>query len=339
MTAGRVVVLGSVNVDLVATVERLPAPGETVIGGSFAQHQGGKGGNQATAAARLGGRVAFVGAVGDDAFGTAARSALQDEGIDLTSLASVDGPTGVALILVDARGENAIAVASGANEAVSASLVESALADHRPGPGDVVLACNEIPGEAVAAALRVGRAWGATTILNPAPASGLDPSVLDQVDVLIPNRGELELLARAHAATERAVTAAGAPDGANDLDAVVALARTLLAASRRPGVRRAVIVTLGSHGAVLVPAVGADVPISAVAVDAVDTVGAGDTFVGALAADLAAGKDLEAATVRAVAAAGLSTTRPGARGGMPTGDELERFIVSTEGTGPRGTFG
>ena len=143
---GRVIVVGSVNVDLVATVDHLPAPGETVTGGRFAQHHGGKGGNQAVAAARLGAATSFVGAVGADDYGTAARAALEAEGVDVTELRTLpDQATGVALILVDARGENCIAVAGGANAALEPGHVRESLERLRPAAGDVVLVGHEIP--------------------------------------------------------------------------------------------------------------------------------------------------------------------------------------------------
>ncbi len=318
---GRVIVVGSVNVDLVASVQRLPAPGETVTGATFARYAGGKGGNQATAAARLGAEVWFVGSVGDDALGVEAREALASEGIDVSELATVAGATGVALILVDARGENLIAVAAGANGEVTPTQVRAALARIAVSPPDVVLVSNEIPIASVRAALAAGRAAGATTVLNPAPATGLDATLLQAVDLLVPNTGELaELAARAGLAASDQGTSAGEADPA-------ARGRILLAGPGRPGVARAVIVTLGARGAVLVEGDAAPVAVPAVRVDAVDTVGAGDTFVGSLAADLAAGRDLETATRRATAAAGLSTTRPGARNGMPTAAELDAFLA------------
>ncbi len=143
---GRVIVVGSVNMDLVVVADRLPAPGETVIGGRFSQHHGGKGGNQAVAAARLGASTAMIGAVGADAFGREARAALEAEGVDLGSLATVaDEATGVALILVDGAGENAISVASGANGGVTPELVRAALGSLAPSRGDVILVGHEVP--------------------------------------------------------------------------------------------------------------------------------------------------------------------------------------------------
>ena len=317
---GRVLVVGSVNVDLVATVARLPAPGETVTGATFARHHGGKGGNQATAAARLGAAVSFVGAVGDDALGGEARAALRDEGIDDRELATVAGPTGVALILVDQSGENLIAVASEANDLVAAELVGAALGRLAAGLGDIVLVGHEIPTAATLAALRTAHEAGATTILNPAPATGLTAGDLAFADIVIPNRGELVQLSGRGAADDTSREAAAASED------VAGSARALLATPPDDRGPRAILVTLGREGALLVPSHGEAVVVLAPTVVAVDTVGAGDTFAGALAASLAEGRDLVTAARRAVAAASLSTLRPGARGGMPTADELERFL-------------
>ena len=284
---GRVIVVGSVNIDLVVTVARLPSPGETVIGGRFAQHHGGKGGNQAVAAARLGVATFFVGAVGDDDFGRAARAALEAERVDVSGLLTLSGSaTGVALILVDGRGENSIAVAGGANGALSPDDVLAALDRLAPGPGDVVLVGHEIPTPAVATGLRVGGAHGATTVLNPAPAAGIDAETVALADLITPNEGELATLEGAGVRAER------------------------------------VLVSLGAEGAELRTADGS-VRILALPVEAVDTVGAGDTLNGAVAASLAAGYPLEEAARRAVAAASLAVTKAGAREGMPTAAELE----------------
>jgi ribokinase len=283
---GRVIVVGSVNVDLVVLVARLPGPGETVIGGRFERHHGGKGGNQAVAAARLGATTAFVGAVGEDGFGAEARDALAAEGIDLTGLSTNPSePTGVALIVVDGAGENSIAVAGGANAALATTDVEGAFDRLRPTAGDVVLVGHEIPTPTARAALQFGRAAGARTILNPAPAHGLDADTVALADIVTPNEGELSVLE---------------------------------AAGVRP---RTSVVSLGAAGARLATPEGTTA-FEAPRVRAVDTVGAGDTLNGALAAGLAAGLDLEVAAPRAVAAASLAVTRPGAREGMPTAEEL-----------------
>jgi ribokinase len=354
VTAGasdpRVIVVGSVNVDLVVTVDRLPAAGETVTGGAFARHHGGKGGNQAVAAARLGARVAFVGAVGDDAFGAEARAALEAEGVDSRGLVTLHGATtGVALILVDARAENEIAVASGANAEVTADAVHGALARLAPGPGDVVLVGAEIPLAAAAAALAAGRAAGAATVLNPAPAAGIGSRLLGAADVVTPNRTEVRQLAEAVAARTGRARAAGAD--------AERWARELLAdGPEGPGVRRAVVVTLGVAGSLVVErmregmarvsdgtppaAAGGNArdkvrievtDVAAHHVDAVDSTGAGDTFSGALAAALTEGRSLVDAARWAGAAAALATTRAGAREGMPTRAELDAFLAAEAG--------
>ena len=319
MSGARVIVVGSVNIDLVAQGEVLPVPGETITGAVFAQHHGGKGGNQAVAAARLGARTAFVGAVGDDAFAADARAALDAAAIDTSELATVAGPTGVALILVDRRGENLISVASGANASLSAESVAAALDRLGLGPDDVLLVGHEIPTQATRAALTAGRRAGATTILNPAPVGDLDRATFGLADIVTPNRGELAALV---AADVRRVGRAG---GSGDRPEAAAN-RLLEANSEGGGVRRAVIVTLGDAGAILVAPGRPPVDLAAPRVAAIDTVGAGDAFNGALAAGLAAGLDLEAAARRAIAAAALATTRAGAREGMPTASELEAAL-------------
>ncbi len=304
--SGRVIVVGSVNVDLVVWSARLPAPGETVSGGRFEQHDGGKGGNQATAAARLGASVLLLGAVGADSFGAQARSALAAAGVDVSGLATnPTEATGIALILVDAAGENVISVASGANLALEPDAIEAELARLGSLVGDVVLVSNELVPSTAAAALRCARAAGARTIFNPAPAVGIDVSLLEFVDLLTPNRGELAVLSGRTG---------------SDFDAASA-ARTL-------PVREAVIVTLGSAGALVVPRDGAPWPVPATVVEVVDTTGAGDAFNGALAAALAEGRSLEEAVRRAVAAGSLATTRPGAREGMPIPAELDVALGS-----------
>lgn len=289
---GRVIVVGSVNIDLVVTSARLPDPGETVIGGTYSQHHGGKGGNQAVAAARSGGRVAFVGAVGDDAFGRDARGALDAEGVDTSELLTLPGvATGVALIQVDAVGENTVNVAGGANRSLTVDLVRGALERLQPRPGDVVLVGHEIPTAVATAALAWGREAGATTILNPAPAHGLDATTVAMAELVTPNEGELAVL-------------------------------------QASGVQpQACLVSLGAAGARLTTAQG-DSLIAAPRVVAVDTVGAGDTLNGALAAGIAAGLPLPEAARRAVWAASLAVTRAGAREGMPTRAEVDAALTA-----------
>jgi ribokinase len=323
LSGGRVVVVGSVNVDLVIRGERLPAPGETVAGGRFERHHGGKGGNQAVAAARLGRPVLFVGAVGDDDFGGAARAALAGEGVDVSFLVTLEGAaTGVALILVDRRGENLISVASGANAALEPSAIGPAFARIGVHAGDVVLVCHELPTATVREALQVGRAAGARTVFNPAPADGIDRTVLAAADVITPNRGELLTLA----ATEARRSGRASTSGASAAADIPRAARALLGSSPAgPGVGLAVVVTLGPSGALLVTS-EATTDVPSIAVEAVDTTGAGDAFNGALAAAIAEERPLEDAVRRAVVAGALATTRVGAREGMPGAAELETAL-------------
>jgi ribokinase len=294
-----VVVVGSVNADLVVSVQRLPRAGETVTGGTFARHGGGKGANQAVAAARAGAVVAMVGAVGADDLGEEALAALAAEGIDVASVARLDGvATGVAAIMVDERGENQIAVASGANAQLDGTVVEEAVERLiERGTSGVVLLQQEVPEEVVVAGIHAARAAGWQAVLNPAPAR-TPPGDLDGV-ILTPNADEA-----------RALT------GEEDLEAA---ARALGARTRA-----AVIVTIGREGALLVGGdqrVGVE-RVPAPAVEVVDTTGAGDAVNGALAAELAAGRPLREAVRFAIAAAALSTRVPGAREGMPRRDDV-----------------
>jgi ribokinase len=319
----RVIVVGSVNVDLVTRVARLPAPGETVGGGTFEQHHGGKGANQAVAARRLGATVEFVGCLGRDAFGDQAAAALTADGVGTTALRRVDGaPTGVALILVDAAGENVIAVAPGANAALTAADVMTALTALAPDEHDVLLISLEIPTAAVRAALQAARRAGARSILNPAPATGVDRGMFGLADVLTPNRGELATIAVEEARKlGRASPAATTPER----QAQALLERN----AEGDGPRLAVVATLGPAGALAVIRDGSGtrtVSVPAPAVTTVDATGAGDTYNGALAAGLVAGLALEESVGRAVVAAALATTSVGAREGMPTAAQLDDIV-------------
>jgi len=321
--SGRVLIVGSVNVDLVVQTERLPQPGETVMGGTFTRFHGGKGGNQAVAAARLGVPVMLVAALGDDAFAAEAHAALAREGVGTDVLVTLEHTaTGVALILVDAKAENQIAVAPGANAGLTAAHVRQALGRLNPHEGDAVIVTHEISTDAAREALRIGRAGGAWTILNPAPAGGLDRSVISLADIVVPNRGELAMLA-----SEDALRSGRPVYG---IDEPVKAARSLLeATSEGPGAAKAILVSLGASGAMLVRPTGPVVDIKAPKVKAVDATGAGDALNGALAAALAGGLDLVAAARRAVVAATLSVTRAGAREGYPTLDELAVALGET----------
>jgi ribokinase len=293
-----VLVVGSVNVDLVVRTERLPAPGETVTTGTFAQHPGGKGGNQAVAAARLGAHVTFVGAVGNDELGRAALADLQAEGVGVSGLRVAGVATGVALIVVDHAGQNQIAVASGANASVDGALVEEALSDDTmTQAGGVYLANFEIADEAILAGARIAADAGMIIVINPAPARELPATLLAHRPILVPNEGEAQALT-------------------GEMEPLNA-ARVLAARSGA-----AVVVTLGPQGAVVVDKGQAET-VPAPLVEAVDTTGAGDTFAGAMAAELATGSPLIEAVRLAVRAASLSVTVPGARGGMPTRADVQ----------------
>jgi len=281
----------------VVAAGHLPLPGETVLGGRFSRHFGGKGANQAVAAARAGASVMMVGAVGRDPDGDASLAALAAEGIDVSRVRTVDAPTGVAIIAVDARGENQIVVAPGANAEVSTD--DGALNGVAAGPG-VLLTCLEIPMPSVVAAVAAAARTGLTPIVNPAPAQRLPAELLAANPILTPNRQEL--LAISDAA---------------DMDAGLA---SLGASGAGP-----VVVTLASDGALL--ADGARrVRFPAISVDVVDATGAGDTFAGVLAAWLAEGRTLDQAVAASNAAAGLSVTRPGARDGMPARAAIEAAL-------------
>ena len=283
-----ILVAGSINVDLVAHVERLPARGETVAGGRLERSGGGKGANQAVAAARAGGAVSLVGAVGDDDFGAQALEELRAEGIDVSAVLRLSGvATGVALIAVDGNGDNQIAVASGANHAIERALVEPAIARLAGGAG-CVLASFELEDAVVLAAAEAARAAGCTLVVSPAPARPLPAGLADAHPILVPNENE-------------ALALAGGAGGAE------AAARSLHALTGAP-----VVVTLGARGALVVDGGEAQL-MPAPRVRAVDTTGAGDVFTGVLARGLGGGDDIHAAAARAVAAAARSVTVAGAR--------------------------
>ena len=294
----QVTVLGSLNMDISVTVPRLPEPGATVLGSAARFTPGGKGANQAVAAARLGASVRMTGCVGDDDFGRQLLAALGEEQVDTGGVRTVTGvPTGLAMISVDPAGENLITVAPGANHEVGAGEVAAAASS----PGDVLVICAEIPVPAIKTALAQASGAGARCVLNLAPAPPEAAAIVaDGVDWLVVNE------------TEAAAVLGRKVEGLTD---AVEAAAGLLAA----GARHAVV-TAGAHGAALAPSTGAEgasLTIEAFGVEAVDTVGAGDTFVGALAVALAAGVP-RAEAVRAAAAAGAAAvTRHGAQAGMP----------------------
>lgn len=298
-----VVVLGSSNTDLTVGVPRLPRSGETVLGGAFYRAAGGKGANQAVAASRAGVRVAFIGCVGDDDLGRAARENLAHEEIDLSGLHTVrEAPSGVALIMVDREGRNLIAVAPGANACLTPERVEAASVLIRE--ARVLVLQLEVPAEAVGRAAEIAASGGTAVLFNPAPAPArpLPSSLLARVDVLVANEEEALALGKG----------AGAPGKAPETAARALLQR---------GTGR-VVVTLGRRGGRVFEKNGTAWAYAAPPVEAVDTVGAGDCFCGWLAAGLSRGEPFEACVGRAARAAAISVTRRGAQPSMPGPEAL-----------------
>jgi len=285
-----ILVFGSINIDVLIPVPHLPAPGETVLGGDYALAPGGKGANQALAARRAGAEVSMAGAVGEDAFAMPALELLVGEGVDLTLVHRVGRSTGCASVIVDAGGENLIAVGSGANALVRADQVPDAAL----GP-DMVLVCQmEVPPGETAALIRRARDSGARTVLNLAPALLLPEELLPHIDVLVANRGE--------------AVALGDPGG---------VARQL---------REALVVTKGADGATAFLADGSRIAVPALAVEPIDTTGAGDAFVGVLAAGLGQGLAFRPALHRASAAAGLACLARGAQPALPDRAAIEAAL-------------
>ena len=274
MIQRRAVVVGSTNVDLVMAVQDLPSPGETVLATSTRREPGGKGGNQAVALARLGLDVRFVSAVGDDPDGWWSRAQLNEAGVDVTDVATVEEPTGLAVIAVDALGENSILVSPGANVTVRAP-------DHID--ADVVLLSLEVPLDTVAATASLARRLAVPVVLNAAPAQPLPAELLAAVDVLVVNEAEWESLGR--------------PTGGR------------------------VLVTLGAAGCQVIED-GSSSTLPAVPVEVVDTTGAGDCFAAAVAFGVAQGFGIGDAAIFATRAAALSVTAHGARGFLPTHDQV-----------------
>ncbi len=303
-----ILVVGSLNMDLVVQMPAIPRPGETLIGGRFATFPGGKGANQAVAAARLGARVSMIGRVGGDAFGQQMLKIVADEGIDTRSIGvDAHNSTGVALITVDAQGQNSIAVASGANFTLTAEHVRSAW--EQLTAVDLLVMPLETPMETIQAAAQIAKTRGARVILNPAPACELDPELLRNIDVLIPNESETERLTGLTIKTDADARRAGL-------------------ALLNQGVG-SVVLTLGERGALVVegdPAAPAYQHLPAFPVQVVDTTAAGDGFVGALATGLGEGLSLSAAARFASAAAAISVTRHGAQPSLPYRREVDQFL-------------
>ena len=302
--SGKVVVVGSSNTDMIIKLDRLPQPGETVLGGEFATAAGGKGANQAVAAARAGGDVTFIARVGDDMFGRLAVEGLEADGIDVSHVVvDPSAHSGVALIFVDRIGENTIAVASGANARLTAADVRAA--ENAIRSADILVTQLETPIETVRAAVELAAHHGVPVILNPAPARTLDEALLHQVSVLTPNETEAAML------TDLAVASKADAERAAQKLAAMGVAR--------------VIVTLGARGAFVLDADHQEL-VPGFPVEAVDTTAAGDVFNGALAVTLADGADLGDAVRFANAAAALSVTRLGAQPSAPMRGEIEAFL-------------
>ncbi|MBL8589109.1 MAG: ribokinase [Methylobacteriaceae bacterium] len=299
-----IVVFGSINIDLITRVAAIPRPGETVLGSSYALAPGGKGANQALAARRAGARVRLAGAVGADAFAEAALALLRADGVDLTAVAVVDAPTGAAFIAVDAQGENAIVVASGANGHVRAGQLEAA----PPRAGDLLLLQRETPEAEALAAARAAKTAGARVALNLAPAGRLAPEWLALLDFLILNEHEAATLGRDLGLGESPEAAARAIAGRHGF---------------------ACIVTLGSAGVVAF-AGGTRLAAPAAKVAVVDTTGAGDAFVGAFAAAIDGGLPLAAALRRGSAAGALACTKEGAQPSLPSAADIAALAAQLD---------
>jgi ribokinase len=300
--AAMIVVFGSVNVDFVTRVPAIPRPGETVLGPAYAVIPGGKGANQALAAARAGSIVTLAAAVGQDAFADIALALLARDGVDLSRVRRVSLPTGAAFIGVDDRGENAITVAQGANGALCAD----ALAGLRLGPNDLLLLQREAPEAQSLAAARLARAQGARVALNSAPAGPVSLDLMESLDVLIANEHEAVLVAQA-----LGIAATTPEDAARDL-------------ARRFNL--AVIVTLGADGVIGWHA-GERHAVPALAVTPIDTTAAGDAFCGGFAAALDQGLAFPTALALGVCTGSLACTRPGAQPSLPSRAEIDSAMA------------
>lgn len=290
--APRIVVVGSANMDLVGVAARLPLPGETVLGDDFVMMPGGKGANQAIAAARAGGHAVFLGAIGSDSFGVTLNARLNSAGVDTAHLRISYGASGVAVIMVDRAGENSILVSPGANSTFTglSETEEQVIAG-----GDVLLCQQEIPVGTVTAACRAARAGGTRTVLNAAPARELPAELLANVDLLVVNESEAQ-----------AITGTATPDVPG-----------LLALVPR------VVLTLGGDGSRYAERDGRDEHVPAHAVEAVDTTAAGDAFTAALAVAWGEGRDLLEAVRWATAAGAVCVQRLGASSALPTRAEID----------------
>lgn len=302
----RVVVVGSYNTDLTIKTSRIPRPGETVIGGVFSDGGGGKGANQAVAAVRAGAEVCFVARIGNDTRGDEGVQRLKAERIDTRYvIRDPEFSTGVAFIVVDENGENSIVVAAGANERLGPTDIDKA--EDAIAAAGVLLVQLESPLAAVRAAIQRARAHGAVVILNPAPAQSLRGELLQDVDIITPNRLEAEMITGLKVSDEASLRS---------------VAREIIGR----GVR-CVMITLGQRGVFAATGNAAEL-IPAYKMRAVDSTGAGDVFSGSLAAFLAEGMTMEESTKMAIASASISVTRMGAQLSAPLRAEIEQFMVN-----------
>lgn len=300
MRSKKIIVVGSSNMDMVVKTEHIPAPGETVLSGSFFMNPGGKGANQAVAIARLGGEVVFISKLGNDIFGKQFSQLFNEEGINTSFLlADDDLPSGVALITVDKAGENSIVVASGANAHLMSADINAALAEIDN--AYIVLMQLEIPMETVEFVTNYAFSKGIKVILNPAPANTLPNSLMEKLDILTPNKKEASMLS-----------------GIEVTDIETAKKAAEIISSK--GIKN-VVVTMGSLGAVIYQN-GESVIVPARQVETIDTTAAGDVFNGALAVALSEGKDLKDAVEFACDAAAISVMRLGAQSSIPYRNEL-----------------
>lgn len=301
----KVVVVGSYNTDLTIKTGRIPRPGETIIGGVFSEGGGGKGANQAVAAARTGANVSFIARVGNDTLGKLGIQRLGEEGICTDYIfRDTHAATGVAFIVVDERGENSIVVASGANAKLSSTDIDKA--NDEISSADVLLVQLESPVDAIYSAIKKAHDKGAMVILNPAPAQTLSSKILNDIDVITPNKVEAEMITGIKVSDEDSL-------------------RSIVLKFFDSGIKT-VIITLGSKGMFVGSSEWMKL-IPAYKVCPVDSTGAGDIFSGALAAFLAEGMQMEKAVKMAAASASISVTRLGAQSSAPNRKEIEEFLI------------
>lgn len=302
-----IVVVGSINIDLVANAERIPVAGETVFGSNFQIHPGGKGANQAVAASRLGYPVRMIGRLGSDTFGTQLMTHLEKEGVDVAGVTAVQGTSGVAVIVVAQKGENSIVATAGANSQVTPEYLEANIEIIRS--AGLVLTQLEIPEQTVEYLAQTCSQEGIPLILDPAPARDLPPSLFKHIEWFTPNETEADFFTRS-------------PNRSQDAMDPTSIVDMLMS----KGVK-GVVLKMGSRGVYLASTDGLREPICSYAVDAIDTTAAGDAFNGAFATGLMLGKGPVKSARFAVAAAAISVTRAGAQSSMPITAEVEQMIA------------